>query len=87
MKELYNRTEVELLAAQKFTFIAHPVLHVTAVRKSVESESITATFEIEIGEYVIGELTIQYDTIERLLDAFDIADHAEIFELEGMDKA
>jgi hypothetical protein len=87
MKEFYNRTELELLAAQKFTFIAHPVLYVTAGRKNVASESITATFELERGQEVIGELTMQYDSIERLLDAFDIADHDEVFALEGMDQA
>jgi hypothetical protein len=58
-----------------------PVLYVTAVRKSLESEIIAVTFEIGIGSYVIGEFTSEYDTIEKLLDAFDIADQEELFAL------
>ncbi len=85
MKEVYSYQEIktDIAEGEKVAFTAHPVLYVTAVRNSLESESITATFEISIGSYVIGEFTQEFDTIEKLLDAFDIADHEELFELAG----
>lgn len=85
MKEVYSYQEVstEIGQGEKVAFTAHPVLYVTAVRKSLESEAIAVTFEIGIGSYVIGEFTSEYKTFAALLDAFDIADHEEIFELLG----
>ncbi len=85
MKEVYCYQEIapDITQGEKVAFAAHPVLHVTAVRKSLESEIIAVTFEIGIGSYVIGEFTSEYDTIEKLLDTFDIADHEELFVLIG----
>ena len=85
MKEVYSYQEIktDIAEGEKVTFTAHPVLYVTAGRKSLESETITVTFEIGIGSYVIGEFTSEYDSIEQVLDAFDIADHEEIWEELG----
>lgn len=83
MKEVYSYQEIktDVDQGEKVGFTAHPTVYVTAVRKSPESETIVVTFEIGIGSYVIGEFTSEYDTIEKLLDAFDIADHEEIWEV------
>ena len=83
MKEIYSYQEIktDIDQGKKVGFTAHPTVYVTAVRKSSESETIVVTFEIGIGSYVIGEFTSEHDTIERLLDAFDIADHEEIWEV------
>ena len=83
MKEIYSYQEIktDLDQGEKVGFTAHPTVYVTAVRKSPGSEPISVTFEIGIGSYVIGEFTSEYDAIEKLLDAFDIADHEEIWEV------
>lgn len=52
-------------------------------KNHLESQTTAATPEICIGEYAIGEYTIEFSSIETLLEAFDIADHQEIFEVVG----
>jgi hypothetical protein len=79
MRELYNISELRILDAQKFTFIYPLRVEVTVVQK--QDCTLQATFALLVGEYVIGEFTSVYDTIEKLLDAFDIADHEELFAL------
>jgi hypothetical protein len=85
MKEVYAYQEVstDIAEGEAVTFTIHPTLHVTAVRKSRGSLTITATLEICIGEYAIGECTMEFSSMETLLAAFDIADHHEIFEVVG----
>ncbi len=85
MKEVYAYQEVidDIAQGEKVTFTMHPNLHVTAVRKSLDSQTITATLEICVSEYAIGEFTMGFSSIETLLAAFDIADHEEIFEMVG----
>ncbi len=81
MKELYNIAELKLFNVQKFTLIYPLRVEVTVVQK--QECPLQATFALLVGEYAIGEFTQEYDTIERLLDAFDMADHEELFELVG----
>ena len=83
MKEVYAYSEVidDIAQGEKVTFTMHPTLHVAAVRKRLDEQTISATLEIGVGEYVIGECTIEFSSMETLLAAFDIADHEEIFEL------
>jgi len=85
MKEVYCYTEIDTDIAQgeTVTFSLPLTVHVTARRQSEASETITATLELGMGGEVIAACTSEYDTIERLLYAFDIADHEEIFELLG----
>ena len=85
MKEVYcfQEVETEIRTGEAVTFTIHPTLHVTAVRTNLDSQAITATLEIMIGEYAIGEFTQEFSSIETLLAAFDIADHVEIFEVVG----
>jgi hypothetical protein len=85
MKEVYAYQEVldEIAQGEKVTFTLHPTLHVTAVRKSLDEQTIIATLEICIGEYAIGEFPMEFSSMETLLAAFDIADHVEIFEVLG----
>lgn len=81
MRELYNISELRILDAQKFSFIYPLRVEVTVVQK--QECPLQATFALLVGEYAIGEFTQEYDTIDRLLDAFDIADHEELFALGG----
>ena len=85
MKEVYSYQDIKTDIAEGGTvaFTAHPTAYVTAIRKDRDSETITATFELCIGSYVIAEFTCEFPNIEKLLDAFDIADHEEIWEVLG----
>jgi hypothetical protein len=82
MKQVYRYTEIaDLFEQGKVIKFTHPLnVLVTAARKQ-ENGSVHVTIVLLVGEYAIGDMTIEYDSIEALLDAFDIADHTEIFEL------
>ncbi len=81
MRELYTIAELKLLNVEKFTFIYPLRVEVTAVQK--QDCTLQATVVLLVGEYAIGECIQEFDTIERLLDCFDIADHEELFALGG----
>jgi hypothetical protein len=83
MKEVYSYQEVgsDIAQGETLAFIVHPTLHVRAVKKNPDSENITVTYEICIGTDAIGEFISDFPDIEKVLYAFDIADHEEIFEL------
>ncbi|MGH2495794.1 MAG: hypothetical protein ACRDIV_13935 [Ktedonobacteraceae bacterium] len=85
MKEVYAYQEVidEIAQGEQVSFTMHPNLHVTAVRKNLNEQAIIATLTICVGEYAIGEFTMEFSSMETLLAAFDIADHEEIFEVLG----
>jgi hypothetical protein len=82
MKQIYSYQEVATPFEQgrviKFT---HPLKVLVTAAKKQDSTAIHVTFVLIVGEYAIGEFTSEYDTMESLLEAFDIADHTEIFEL------
>lgn len=83
MKEVYSYQEIKTWIpngqAVKFTYPLR--VEVTAAQKHHDSQTLHVTFVLLVGKYAIGEFTSEFDTIERLLDAFDIADHEELFEL------
>jgi len=83
MKTFYSYQEIQNLIGngQAITFSYPLRAQVTAAQKHHDSQTIHVTFVLLVGEYAIGEFTSKFETIERLLDAFDIADHEELFEL------
>jgi len=85
MKEVYCYQEVESDIAQGETvaFTVHPTLLVRAAMNNLEGEVITVSYELCIGSDSIGVFTSEFPDMERLLYAFDIADHEEIFEVVG----
>jgi hypothetical protein len=85
MKEVYCYQEVESEIAQGETvaFTVHPTLLVRAVKNNPASEVITVSYELCIGSDSIGVFTSEFSNMESLLDAFDIADHEEIWEVVG----
>ena len=85
MKELYAYQEIvdDVAQGEIVAFDFHPNLHCRVVRKSQDEQAVIATLEICVGEYAIGEFTMEFSSLETLLAAFDIADHEEIFEVLG----
>ena len=84
MKHVYSYQEIATLFEQgRVIKFIHPLKVLVTAAKKQDSPSIHVTVVLLVGEYAIGDFTIEYDSIEALLDAFDIADHTEIFELLG----
>ncbi len=85
MKEGYCYQEIAHLvkSGQKITFTYPLRVEVTAVALHPDRDTLQVTFALLVGEYTIAEFTSEYDTVESLLDAFDIADHQDVFELVG----
>jgi hypothetical protein len=84
MKEIYCYQEIatDIAQGEQVTFRLPLTVSVTARRQSEASETITATLELGLGGEVIA-CSSEFATIDRLLYAFDIADHEEIFEVLG----
>lgn len=83
MKQVYSYQEAANLieSGQVVKFIYPLRVEVTATKKLEGSTALHVTFVLIVGEYAIGEFASEYDSIEALLDAFDIADHQEVFEM------
>ena len=83
MKKVYHYNEIDDLVTQgkQVAFTAPAQVRVTAVQKSQDSDEITVTIHVLQGEYVVAECETTYPRIEALLDAFDIDDLAEIWEV------
>jgi hypothetical protein len=82
MKQVYRYTEIaDLFEQGKVIKFTHPLNVLVTAAKKQDSTTIHVTIVLLVGEYAIGDLTIEYDSIEALLEAFDIADHQEMFEL------
>ncbi len=83
MKQVYSYQEIGTLIDQgkQVAFTRILSAHITALQKSRESDEITVTIALLMGEYVIAELETTYPRIEALLDAFDIGDLEELWEV------
>ncbi len=85
MKEVYSFQEIAHLVkrGRKITFTYPLRVEVMAVAPHPDRNTLQVRFALLVGEYAIAEFTSGYDTIESLQDAFDRADHQEVFELAG----
>ena len=83
MKEVYSYQEIGTLIDQRNTvvFTCHPEARVTVVQKDTNSNTITVTIMLSIGDTCIGIIENAYPTIGLLLDAFAINDLSEIWEV------
>ncbi len=85
MKEVYCFQEVstDIAQGEKVSFPFHPVIYVTLVRKSRESQEITATIELCLytSDDCIAIVEQTFETIQAVLNAFDLPDHVELFEM------
>ena len=83
MKQVYSYQEIGTLIDQgkQVAFTATVQARVTAIQKHKESDEITVSIVLLVSEYVIAECETTYPRIDGLLDAFDIDDLAEIWEV------
>jgi len=85
MKEVYSYSEIaeEIAEGETVTFCLPVSIYVTACRKSAEDGAITATIQFGMGGEMIASCTSEFKDMDRLLWAFDIPDHIELFEIVG----
>lgn len=83
MKELYSYQEIQtwIRNGQAVTFLSPLRVQVTAAQKHHDTTAIHVTYVLLIGEDALAEFVSEFETMEDLLNAFDIADHQELFEL------
>jgi len=83
MKEVYNHQEISELIdqGQVVVFTRQLEVRVTARRMSPGSGTITALIRFCKADYLLGELENEYATIAVLLDAFDIGELEDIWEV------
>lgn len=85
MKEVYSYSEIapEIAEGETVTFCLSVSVYVSACRKSPDDETITATIQFGTGGEMIASCTSEFKDMDRLLYAFDILDHLELFEIVG----
>ena len=85
MKAVYSYSEIapEIAEGETVTFCMPVSIYVTARRTSADCETITATIEFGMGGEMIATCTSEFKDMDRLLYAFDIPDHIELFEVVG----
>lgn len=83
MKTVYSYQEIGTLIdqCQKVVFTCDPVARVTAVQRHPDLETITVTIQLSIRDTCIGIMENEYSSKLALLEAFDIDDLAEIWEV------
>ena len=83
MKKLYSHRELNQLHDRNQTVVCTRTLEVQIrvklkdIKPSLESQPIHITLSLFVGEYHIGDVTIEYPTLE----AFDISDKEELWEI------
>lgn len=85
MKAVYSYSEIapEIAEGQTVTFCLPVSIYVTARRTSADCETIAATIEFGMGSERIASCTREFENMDRLLYAFDLFDHLELFEVVG----
>ena len=83
MKQAYRYQEIRHLIEQgkEVTVTCHLHAEVTAMQKRPASDTITATIHLLVGEYVIAVVESEYSSLVCLLDAFDIDETCEQWEV------
>lgn len=83
MKEVYDYQEIGTLIDQgrRVIFTCHPEVRVSCMQKQPDSEVISVTLMVEIGDTCVGIIENQYPSMHILLEAFAIDDLSEIWEV------
>jgi hypothetical protein len=83
MKQVFNYQEIGTLIDQgkQVVFTCYPQARVTAIQRHPDSDTVTVTLNLSIRETRVGMVTYEYTSMLAVLDAFDIEDLAEIWEL------
>jgi hypothetical protein len=83
MKEVYSYSEVGALIEQRTkTIFTRPAqVRVSVMKPSGKSHAIKVSINLLVGTYSIGVFQCKYKNILELLEAFDINENDEIFEV------
>jgi len=83
MKQVFSYQEIGILIDQRkqVAFTCHPEARVTVVQRHPDLETITVTVQLSIRDTCIAILTDEYASILAVLEAFDIDDLSEIWEV------
>ncbi len=83
MKQVYSYQEIgtQIDQGKQGVFTCYPEARVTAVQKHPDSDVITVTIQLSIRDTCIGILEYEYASILAVLEAFDIDDLSEIWEV------
>lgn len=83
MKEVYSYQEIgaQIDQGKQVVFTCFPEARVTALQKSVDSDAITVTIQLSIQGTCVGIIDYEYPSILAVLEAFDIDDGSEIWEV------
>ncbi len=82
MKQVYSYSEVGALIEQRTkTIFTRSALVRVSVMKPSKSHTIKVSINLLIGSYSIGVFQCTYKNILELLEAFDINENDEIFEV------
>ncbi|HZS78230.1 MAG TPA: hypothetical protein VFA41_16580 [Ktedonobacteraceae bacterium] len=83
MKRVYSYQEIGTLIDQgkQAIFTCHTIVRVSCVKKDPGSETITVILTALIRDTCVGVLEQEYSSIEEVLEAFDIDDFEELWEV------
>lgn len=83
MKNVYSYQEIGTLIDQgkQVVFTCHPEVRVTAIQRQPDSDLIAVTLIVSIGDTCVGMMENQYASIYALLEASNIGDLEEIWEV------
>jgi hypothetical protein len=89
VKQLYSYQEIGTLIDQgkQVRFTCSPQARVSAVQKQRESDTVTITLNLSIRDVCVGIVDYEYASIADVLEAFDIDEQAEIWEVLGGEAA
>lgn len=83
MKQVYSYQEIGTLIDQgrRVVFTCYPEARVSAIQKHRESDSVTVTITLCIRDTCVGIVEYEYASMLAVLDAFDIDDLEEVWEV------
>ncbi len=83
MKQVYSYQEIGTLIDQgrQVVFTCYPEARVSAVQKHPDRETITVTLNLCIQDTCVGSISDEYASILAVLDAFDIEELSEMWEV------
>ena len=83
MKTVHSYQEIGTFIDQRKTvmFTCHPEARVTVVQKHPDLETITVTINLSIRDTCVGIVSYEYASMLAVLDAFDVEELSEIFEM------
>ncbi len=83
MKQVYSYSEVGALIEQrtKTIFTRSALVRVSVIKPSGKSHTIKVSINLLISSYSIGVFQCTYKNILEFLEAFDINEQEEIFEV------